>query len=180
MKNERLHISSILSGAGKTLCMALFCIMFAMCGTKNVSPEDVARKIDANEVLTQDDYKTIITYCGEYAKTAQQYFDIIDAQANDSTAEAVKATSDLAAVYEKYKYIDMFRSALFNADESVLGEANVKEVSKYANFEAFPLPGGAGEKLENPNVVGQIEQMPADSSEVISQGDGEAVNIQVK
>lgn len=181
MKREVKRISPIASGALKTLGMALVCLLFAMCGSKNSSPEEVARRIDAKEALSQDDYRTIIDYCGEYAKTAQQYFDIIDSQASESTPEAVKAAADLAAVYGKYKYIDMFRNALFNVDESQLDARNVKNVKEYSGYEAFPLPGGAGEALEDPDVVGDIEQMPAsDTSGVISQGDGEAVDIQVK
>jgi len=49
------------------------------------------------------------------------------------------------------------------------------------NTRDFPLPVGEGANLEDPNVVGMIEQTPdSDTTGVISQGAGEAVDINVK
>lgn len=159
----------------------LFVCLIAACSSKTPDVKEIAQKIDNKEALTESDYSAMIDYCGEYAKKAQGYFDIINQQPNDSTAEAIKATSDMAALYAKYPYLDMFRTALAASDINQLGKANEKKVNEYAQFEAFPLPGGEGAAMENPNVVGMIEDMPSsDSAGVIANGDGEAVDINVK
>ncbi len=161
------------------LAMILLLVGATACGNGKPSPKDVAAKIDSHEVLTEADYTAMIDYCGEYAKKAQKYFDIINSQADSSSAESVKATSDLAALYGEYTYLDLFRETLDNTGESALGPKNVKKVEELARYEAFPLPEGAGASLLDSNVIGDIEDMPADSGEVIATGDGEAVDIQV-
>lgn len=174
MNTKRFSITGLLA-------VMLLSLMAVACGSKAPSAEDVARKIDAKEVLTQADYSTMIDYCGEYAKKAQQYLDIINSQPDASSPESVKATSDMAALYAEYRYLDMFRSVIDNTEESILGESNVKKVEEYAKYEAFPLPDGAGASLLDTNVVGDIEDMPAsDTGSVIATGDGEVVDVQVK
>ena len=78
----------------------------------------------------------------------------------------MKATSDLAALYGEYTYLDLFRETLDNTGESALGPKNVKKVEELARYEAFPLPEGAGASLLDSNVIGDIEDMPADSGDV--------------
>lgn len=168
--------STILKG------VAAICIMLSMaaCGNNLPSPEEVANRINTGESLSEKDYSQMIEYCGVYSEKAQKYFDIINAQPNDSTAETIKATDQLAALYGEYTYIDLFRGRLEQTELSQLGAENEKKVNGYAKYEAFPLPIGAGEALENPDVVGMIEQTPEDSSAVIATGAGEAVDVQVK
>ena len=162
------------------LCvLACFCLLVA-CGSVNPTPEQVAQKIADKQPLTDADYSTMIKYCGDYAEKAQTYYDIINGQ-NVTPTETQQATSDLASLYAENKYLDAFSAALYAVDESQLGKENVEKVKKYSSLQAFPLPGGAGKALENPAVVGMIEDMPdTDTSPVIATGDGEAVDIQVK
>lgn len=151
------------------------------CGNKNVTPEDVANKIEAKEALSDADYSTMIDYCGDYAKEAQPYFDIINAAPNDSTRRAEEAASNLADLYAKYKYLDTFRTQLDNTDITALDKSNQDKINKLSEYSSFPLPAGAGAALENPDVVGDIVDMPeSDTSAVIATGDGEAVDVPVK
>lgn len=163
------------------LALILSVGFLSACSEKLPTPADVAAKIDAKEVLSTADYTTMINYCGEYAKKAQPLFDVINAQADASSPEAVKATGEMADLYAEYKYLDMFRTAIYASDESALGKENVEKVNELSQFEAFPLPEGAGENLQQPGVVGQIEEMPStDTTGVISEGVGEAVNLNIK
>lgn len=158
-------------------------LVFAMaaCGSKVPDPSVVSGKIDEGQALSESDYTSMIDYCGKYAVEAQKYFDIINAQPNDSTAEAVKATDDLAALYARYTYLDQFRNTLAQTDVSAMGADNEKKVNEYAKYQAFPLPAGEGADLRDPAVVGMIQDMPStDTTQVISTGDGEAVDINVK
>lgn len=154
------------------------------CGSKLPTDKEVAAKIDAKEQLTTGDYTTMIDYCGRYAEQAQKYYDIINAQPNDSTAEYTDAANQLAGLYGQYVYLDAFRQQLAQTDMSALGKDNENKVNEYAKYQGFPLPGGAGADLQDPNVVGMIEDMPStattDSTGVLSTGDGEAVNVTVK
>lgn len=180
MKTPAKPISKIAMGALKTCLMASVCLLFAMCA-KTESPDDVARRLDAGETLSQDDYTAMIDYCGDYARSAEQYQVIIAGQPNDSTPAYVKAAADLAALYAKYPYLDKFRSALYNVDVSQLSEANRKKIDEYGKYSSFPLPGGDGPALQQPDVVGAIEDMPdTDTAGVIATGDGEAVDINIK
>ncbi|MDE7402419.1 MAG: hypothetical protein K2M87_03295 [Muribaculaceae bacterium] len=156
-------------------------IIMTACGAKAPTAEQVNAKIEANQALTEADYSEIIDYCGKYAKEAQKYYNDINAQPNDSTTEAIAATNALAELYAVNPYLDNFSNALMQTTLADLGEKNAAKVNEYAQYEAFPLPGGEGQKLENRNVVGVIEETPdSDTTGVISQGDGEAVNINVK
>lgn len=165
----------------KSALAAVLLLAMAACGQKVPSAEEVANRINSNEEVTEADFTSMIEYCGKYAKDAQKYYDIINAQPTDSTAEAIKATSELADLYADYPYLELFRGKLAQTEMSALGAANEKKVNEYAQYQAFPLPIGEGADLEDPNVVGMIEQMPAsDTSGVISQGAGEAVDEGVK
>lgn len=166
--------------------MAAIVMVFMMtaCGAKAPTPESVAAKIAANETLDEADYTTMIDYCGRYAAKAQNYYDIINAQPNDSTAEYTRAASELAALYGSDRYLDTFRTCLASTELSKLGSDNEKKVNEYARYQGFPLPQGEGADLRDPNVVGMIEQMPDSAAVgadgVISSGDGEAVDIKMK
>lgn len=176
-KTFSIVMKSIMQSAAALLLL----VVMASCGSKVPSPEAVAAKLDTGEALSQTDYTAMIDYCGEYARNAQKYYDIINAQPNDSTAESIKATDDLASLYGKYKYLDMFRNSLAQTDLSALGADNEKKVNDYAKYQGFPLPVGEGADLQDPNVVGMIEETPdTDSSAVIATGDGEAVDVDVK
>lgn len=156
--------------------VTLLCVMMASCGGKGVDPQVVAQKIENGETLTHEDYASMIDYCGDYAVKAQKYFDIINAEPNDSTSEAIKASDELAGMYADAKYLDMFRTALTDADEQRLGAANSKKIAEYAKYEAFPIADISDTTMLNPDIVGDIEQMPAeDTAGVIATGDGEVV-----
>lgn len=161
----------------KILCVAMLAVAMAACSGKTPTPAEVASRIDAHETLSEADYGVMIDYCGEYAKKVQQYFDIINAQPSDSTAEYSRAAQDMADIKAASPYLDMFRSAIYSVDSSKLGAKNLKKVKEYEKYEAFPIPDGSGPDLTVPGEVGVIEEMPdTDTSGVISQGDGIAVD----
>lgn len=161
----------------KAFMAVMLVAVMASCGSKVPSAEEVAMKIDNGDALSQADYTAMINYVGEYASKAQEYFNKINAQPNDSTAEYIKASDDMAALYQKYTYLDKFRTCLANADMSQFSTENQELINGFANDEAFPLPGGEGAAIENPKVQGMIQDMPnTDSSNLISTGDGEAID----
>lgn len=161
--------------------MVVLCIAAAACTKTQPTPAEVAAKIDSHETLSETDYAVMIDYCGEYARTAQQYFDIINAQPTDSTAEYNRAAEDLATLKANSPYLDMFRTAIYAASDQQIGEKNVEKVQHYQKYEAFPLPEGSGPDLTLPGEVGLIEDMPdTDTAGVIATGDGIAVDQKVK
>lgn len=165
----------------KTICMTLLCVAFAACTNSNPTPAEVAAKIDSHEALSEVDYAVMIDYCGEYARSAQQYFDIINEQPTDSTAEYSRAAQDLANLKANSPYLDMFRTAIYAATDKQIGDKNIKKVQEYQKYEAFPLPEGAGPDLTIPDEVGVIEDMPdTDTTGVIATGDGIVVDENVK
>lgn len=151
---------------------------------KTPDASEVAKKIEAQETLTQSDYATVLEYCGEYARKAQAYFDVINAQSSDSTAEYIRAANDMARLSQEYPYLDTFRGVVYNMKADALDADNQKKVEEYARYQAFPLPEGDGADLTTPGVVGEIEDMPStgttDSTGVIADGDGVLVDQQVK
>lgn len=165
----------------KTLCMTLLCVAFAACTSSNPTPAEVAAKIDSHEALSETDYAVMIDYCGEYARSAQQYFDIINEQPTDSTAEYSRAAQYLANLKANSPYLDMFRTAIYAATDKQIGDKNIKKVQEYQKYEAFPLPEGSGPDLTIPDEVGVIEDMPdTDTTGVIATGDGIVVDENVK
>ncbi len=175
-KNIYVHLNKTIMKILKTLCAALMCMAFASCSQNLPSPEQVAQKIDSNETLTEADYTTMIDYCGDYSKKAQEYFDLINAQPSDSTAEYTRASEELANLYSANPYIDIFRSAIYAANDSAIGAKNVAKVKEFEKYQAFPLPEGEGASLNQPGVVGDIVETPNnDSSAVIAAGIGEEV-----
>lgn len=161
----------------KTIYAAVMCVVFAACAGSDPTPAEVAARIDSHDSLSQADYSVMIDYCGNYAKEAQQYFDIINSQPTDSTAEYSRAARSLAELKANSPYIDMFRTAIYAASDSQIGEKNVKKVSEYQKYEAFPLPEGSGPELSIPGEAGVIVDMPdTDTTAVIAAGDGVAVD----
>lgn len=161
----------------KALGVLMLVAVMASCGSKIPSAQQVASKIDNGQQLSQEDYTAMIDYVGEYANKAQGYFNTINSQPNDSTAEYTKAADEMAALYQKYPYLDTFRKCLASADMSQFDTANQELINQYVNDESFPLPVGEGAALMNPQVQGDIEQMPNnDSTGVIATGAGEAVD----
>lgn len=172
--------TGIFTSLKSVVAMGLLVLMSA-CGAKDPTAESVAQKINEGGKLTEADYSAMIDYCGKYASEAQNFYDTINAQPNDSTPQAESATSGLAALYEKYSYLDQFRTVLAQTDMSALGEKNEKKVQEFAKYQGFPLPIGEGADLRDPQVVGMIEDMPdSDTAGVIADGDGEAVDVNVK
>lgn len=170
-----------ITNALKIMAALLLVVVMGSCGSKKPTAEDVNAKIQAGQELTQDDYTTLLDYVGDYASKAQEYYNIINAAPNDSTPEYVKAFNDLAELYGKYPYLQTFRSCLQNVDASKFDDKNLELVNKYANDEGFPLPVGEGSTLLNPQVQGDIVDMPqTDSTNVIATGDGEAVDMKVE
>ncbi len=165
----------------KAICLSLICLAFTACTGSAPTPAEVAAKIDSHETLSETDYSVMIDYCGEYARNAQQYFDIINEQPSDSTAEYSRAAQDLATMKANSPYIDMFRTAIYAASDSQIGEKNIKKVQDFQKYEAFPLPEGSGPDLTLPDEVGLIEDMPdTDTTAVIATGDGVAVEPNAK
>ena len=167
--------------------VALLSLVMGLCmASCNKTPNaaEVAKKIESQETLTQKDYATVLEYCGEYARKAQVYFDVINAQASDTTAEYVNAANDMARLSQEYPYLDMFRGVVYNLKADALDADNQKRVEDYARYQAFPLPEGDGTDLTQPGVEGVIEDMPdtavTDSTGVIAAGDGEVVEQPVK
>lgn len=157
--------------------MSLAVIVFGMtgCGQSHDASE-VAKKIDAQEALNQRDYATVLDYCGEYARKAQTYFDAINAQPSDTTAEYLRVVNEMAQLSQEYPYLDMFRGVIYNLKADDLDADNQKKVEEFARYQAFPLPEGDGPDLSIPGVEGLIEDMPSqagtDSTGVIATGDG--------
>lgn len=158
------------------LICALALFAFA-CSKTHPTPAEVAAKIDSRQALSKSDYSVMIDYCGDYAKQAQQYFDLINEQPTDSTKEYVRAVGELASLRAAHPYLDMFQTAIYSASDELIGEENVKKVNEYTKYQAFPLPEGSGPDLAVPGVVGEVVEMPsADTAGVIAAPDGEVVN----
>lgn len=157
-----------------TLLTVFACVILSSCSS-GTDAKGVAEKLEKGETLTEQDYKVMIEYCGDYAKKAQTYFDILNSEPNDSTEAAIKATDELANLNSSATYLDIFRKAIYAGDENELGSKNVELVKEYSNYEAFPLPAISDSSMLNPDVIGDVVEMPVDSSAVIASGDGEVV-----
>ncbi|MDE7413115.1 MAG: hypothetical protein K2N05_04905 [Muribaculaceae bacterium] len=160
-----------------TILTAFLCVILSSCGgSKAVDPKDVAEKLSAGEPLTEQDYTAMIDYCADYAQKAQPFFDVLNSGVDTTSKEYADATNSLADMESKAVYLDAFRNAIRNATPEQLGEENVRLIEKSSKLEAFPLPGVPDSTLMNPDVVGDIVDMPSsDSSGVIADGDGEVV-----
>ena len=157
------------------MMMAVLCLIMASCGSKD-DAKAVSEKIAAGETLTEADYSTMIDYCATYAQKAQPYFNIINSGADTTSKEYADAASELAQMASDAVYLDTFRNALFAASAKQLGEKNVKKMEEFSNLEAMPISDITNRGMMNPDVVGDIEEMPAsDTSNVIATGDGEVV-----
>lgn len=153
--------------------LAVVTLIFAACSTDNA--KKVADKINAGESLTEADYGVMIDYCGQYATEAQKYQNQIDLLP-DTSSEATKDVEELAALGDSYPYLDMFNSRIASATRAEVGEANVAKINKYAALIWFEAPEWATE-IDNRDVDGFVEDMPAQSADsaVISTGEGVAV-----
>lgn len=161
----------------KAMAALLLVVLIASCSSKVPTADEVYNKVKNGETLTQQDYTAMIDYVGQYAQKALDYQNKINAQPNDSTAEYIKMSNDWANLYQKYPYLNEFRQCLANANMDDFDAENQQLINQYANDPSFPLPAGEGVALEGAqNVNGMIQDMPQDSSKVISTGDGEAVN----
>lgn len=161
----------------KCICMGLLGLVMSACSSGNLTPAEVAAKIDSHQPLTEEDYTVMIDYCGDYAKSAQKYYDVISAQPNDSTAEYNDAANDLATLTAASPYLDIFRTAIYAANDDQIGAENVKKVNEYEKYQAFPLPDGSGPSLNIPGEVGVIEDMPSsDAGGVLADPDGIVVD----
>ncbi|MBD5328287.1 MAG: hypothetical protein HDS03_00100 [Bacteroides sp.] len=159
------------------MMMAVVCLIMASCsGNSNSDPKAVADKIAAGETLTEADYTTMIDYCANYAEKAQPYFNTINSGAATDSKEYTDAVNELATMSSEAVYLDAFRKAITDADAAQLGEKNVRKVDELAKYEAFPIADVSDSAMMNPDVVGDIVDMPSnDSNGVIASGDGEVV-----
>lgn len=163
----------------KILLIAALAVVAGACSKNEPTAAEVAAKIDAHQALSESDYSVMIDYCGDYAKNAQHYFDLINEQPSDSTQEYMRAANELAALRAANPYLDMFQTAIYAANDDQLGKENVEKVNKFSKYIAFPLPEGSGPNLTQPNVEGEIMDMPdSDTAGVIAAPDGEAVSVQ--
>lgn len=183
--SKNIIMKSMIRKSLRGLCAALAVIAAGLvvvsCGEKLPDAKAVAGKIQENATLNEADYTTIIDYCGDYAKKVQPLYDEINAETDSVSQKSTEATQKMATIFAEYPYLDIFRNAMYNADEASLGEANMNKVKELAKYEAFPLPEGVASELVPKDVVGDIEQMPTtDTTGVIADGDGEAVDMQVK
>lgn len=155
--------------------MAVVCLIMTSCKT-DADYKSIADKISAGEALTESDYSMIIDYCADYAEKAQPYFDTLNSGANTDSKAYIDATNALADMNAKAVYLDTFRNALYSATAEQLGESNVKKMDSLSKFEAMPIGDVSDSAMLNPDVVGDIEDMPAtDTGNVIANGDGEVV-----
>ncbi|MDE6297966.1 MAG: hypothetical protein K2L89_08970 [Muribaculaceae bacterium] len=157
------------------MMMAVVCLIMTSCKT-DADYKSVADKISAGESLTESDYSVMIDYCADYAEKAQPYFDVINSGADPSSKEYADATNALADMSANAVYLDTFRNAIFSATADQLGESNVKKLDSLSKYEAMPIGDVSDSAMLNPDVVGDIEDMPAtDTGNVIANGDGEVV-----
>lgn len=162
----------------KTLFLFLIMVLtVGLVSCSNDRAEDVSRKISEGQTLSQDDYRIIINYLGEYAEKAQPIQDAIDALPVGSD-EAFQKSTELADLAAKYKFSDVFSTALGRATAAEVGSDNVKLVDRYAPYFWFTAPDWATVNGDS-DIEGFIEDMPSDtasvSNEVVSYGDGVAV-----
>lgn len=184
MKKEIINRSSCMAKANIfTMLCILFCFGCLVACSGSTAPKDIANKLASKAELTDEDYGVMIDYCGEYAEDYQSYQDILD-DPESSEADKNSATNNLANLTSRNPYYSVFSAALYGVELRDLSKENQEKVKKYDKFTMFPLPGGAGLQLEDPNVEGMIEDMPdstnAADSDVIATGDGEAVDVTVK
>ncbi|MBD5237878.1 MAG: hypothetical protein HDS62_10235 [Bacteroidales bacterium] len=158
------------------MMVAILGIVMASCTGKSASAEDVAAKVTSGQTLSEADYTVMIDYCIDYAKKAQPYFNVLNSgDATDSKAYT-NAVNELANMASSAVYLDTFRKALDNADAAQLGEKNVQRLAEFANLEAMPIADISDSSMLNPDVVGDVVDMPSsDSSKVIATGAGEVV-----
>lgn len=159
-----------------TILTVFLSVILASCSGNGVDPKTVAEKISAGEPLTEADYSVMIDYCADYAQKAQPYFDITNSGVSTTSKEYASASESLADMMSKAVYLDTFRTAIENASPEALGKENVKKIEGFSKLEAFPLPALSDSVMLNPDVVGDIEEMPTtDTTGVIANGDGEVV-----
>lgn len=157
------------------MMMAVVCLIMASCSSKP-DPKDVADKIAAGQTLTEADYSTIIDYCGSFAEKAQPYYNVVNSDTDTSSKEYIDAVNELASMWSNAVYLPTFSTVLRNADAKELGEKNVAKADELSKFLAFPIPNIPDSPMMNPDVVGDIVDMPSsDTSNVIATGDGEVV-----
>lgn len=163
----------------KFISMMAVCLIFTACAGAG-DADSVAKKIDAGEKLTESDYSTIIDYCGNFAKEAQNLQNRIDGLPDSSNAVTVDETK-LADLKQKFPLLEKFNVALMASTPEEVGADNVKKVNDLAQYIWFSAPEWATIQTD-PNVDGFIEQTPAAGADsgVIAGGDGEVVTEKVK
>lgn len=101
--------------------------------TEERACQDVANKIESNEVLTNDDYTRMIEYVGEYAQKAQE------AVVNDPSGEMQGV---LETLQKEYPLVDTFRECIKNTPMDKFDENNLALLQKYAGLTEFTAPEG--------------------------------------
>lgn len=162
----------------KFLTIALLAFVMAACGGSDEASK-VASKISADEQLNEADYRVMIDYCGKYAREAQKIQDEINALPVDSE-ESGKLNDEMVKLTDKYSYAQIFSDKISNCTKEEVGTANVALINEYAPLMWFSAPEWATIG-DDSGVAGFIEDMPsADSTGVISTGDGVAVDSVAK
>ena len=152
-KFKTIAVGSVLALIGLTACQE----------TSERACQDVAAKIESNEVLSQDDYTRMIEYVGEFAQKSQ------DAVVNDPQGEMQGVIETLK---KEYPLVDTFRDCIRNTPIDKFDADNQALIQKYAGLVEFTAPEGteiqtnkeaAGIEVATPNsangvVAGGVDQ----------------------
>ena len=115
------------------------CAVMALIGltacqeTSERACQDVANKIESNEMLTNDDYTRMIEYVGEYAQKAQEYV------VNDNSEQLQGVLEQLQ---KEYPLVDTFRNCIKNTPIDKFDADNMALLQKYAGLTEFTAPEG--------------------------------------
>lgn len=156
------------------MALAAIFVMTSCSGADQAA--DVAKKIQAGDTLTQEDYKVVIDYLGGFAEKAQPIQD----QINNLPYGDPKATGlqqQLDKLKESNNYLDLFKSTLAKAPQAVLGADNVALVNKYAGYEWFTAPDWATIATD-PEAAGIEMESPSNDSSAVVAGAVDEVKVQ--
>lgn len=146
------------------MMLAIVALVMASCSTKDEA-QNVAKKIEASEPLTEANYTVILDYLGDFAEKAQPIQDKI----NNSNSDNPDYASQLASLKAQYPLVDTFNEAIEKANANVLGVDNMALLNKYAPLEWFTAPTWFTD-MPDPDVAGEIVETPpaGDSDGVIA------------
>ena len=147
-------------------------VMFTACGSGDDASK-VAEKIKSGQTLTQDDYKVLINYVGEFATKAQVYQNNID-----NGVDAAKNQDELNTLKQGDEYLSLFEQTLKNATAEEVGADNIKLINSFTGDLWFDAPSWATVSTPAPEIGGiEMESPAADTSGVVA---GAVDEMQVK